>query len=182
MTDTAEAKAPKGLLTKPPVRAGLALAITGLGAWAATWALGPALYPWLKALHIIAVISWMAGMLYLPRLFIYHCDAEKGSKQSETFKVMESRLLRVIINPTMVATWIFGLWLAWSGKWYSAPWFHVKFLAVIALSAAHGYFSASVRAFAEDRNTKDARHWRIMNEVPTVLMILIVILVVVKPW
>ena len=182
MSETPVAGQPKTLLAKPPVRAALALAITGLGAWLATWALGPALYPWLKALHIIAVIAWMAGMLYLPRLFVYHCEAERGSKQSETFKVMEGRLLRVIINPAMVATWIFGLWLAWSGKWYSAPWFHVKVLAVIALSAAHGYFSASVRAFAEDRNTRVARHWRIMNEVPTVLMIVIVILVVVKPW
>ncbi len=182
MTDTSQSRAPKNLLEKPPVRAAIALGITGLGAWLATWALGPALYPWLKALHIIAVISWMAGMLYLPRLFVYHCAAEKGSQQSETFKVMERRLLTVIINPAMAATWIFGLWLAWSGKWYSAPWFQMKFLAVIALSAAHGYFSASVRAFAEERNTKDSRHWRIMNEVPTVLMILIVVLVVVKPW
>lgn len=178
MTDAVRA----GPLAKPAVRAVAALILTALGAWLATWALGERLYPWIKALHVIAIIAWMAGMLYLPRLFVYHCEAEKGSKQSETFKVMERRLLRAIINPAMVASWIFGLWLAWSGSWFSAPWLHVKLLAVIALSAAHGYFSASVRAFAEDRNTKDARHWRIVNEVPTVLMILIVILVVVKPW
>ena len=171
-----------GLLAKPAVRAVIALAATGLGAWLATWALGPHLYPWIKVLHILAIISWMAGMLYLPRLFVYHCDAEKGSKQSETFKVMERRLLRGIINPAMAAAWILGLWLAWSGGWFNAPWLHVKLLAVIALSAAHGYFSASVRAFAEDRNTRDARHWRIVNEVPTVLMVVIVVLVVVKPW
>ena len=176
------AATPRDLLTRPHVRGGIALAVTGLGAWLATKALGPNLYPWLKALHIIAVMSWMAGMLYLPRLFVYHCEAEKGSKQSETFKLMERRLMRVIINPAMVAAWIFGLWLAWSGGFFSAPWFHVKLLAVIALSAAHGYFSAAVRAFAEDRNTRDSRHWRIVNEVPTVLMIIIVVLVVVKPW
>ena len=182
MTDPSPIRAVPGLWAKPHVRAGLALAVTALGAWGATKALGFALYPWLKALHIIAVISWMAGMLYLPRLFVYHCEAEKGSKQSETFKVMEGRLLRVIINPAMVATWVFGLWLAWTGGFFSAPWLHVKLLAVVVLSGAHGYFSAATRAFAEDRNTKDARHWRIMNEVPTVLMIVIVVLVVVKPW
>jgi putative membrane protein len=124
----------------------------------------------------------MAGMLYLPRLFVYHCEAEAGSKQSETFKVMERRLLRVIINPAMAASWILGLWLAWSGSWFGAPWFHGKLLAVILLSGAHGYLSASVRAFAEDRNTKDGRHWRIVNEVPTLLMVAIVILVIVKPF
>jgi protoporphyrinogen IX oxidase len=182
MSDALKSGPRLGPLAHPGVRAVIGLAAAGLGALAATKALGPNLYPWIKALHIIAVISWMAGMLYLPRLFIYHCDAEKGSKQSETFKVMERRLMRVIINPAMIATWIFGLWLAWSGGFFTAPWFHVKMLAVIALSAAHGYFGGALRAFAEDRNTKPARHWRIVNEVPTVLMIVIVVLVVVKPW
>jgi protoporphyrinogen IX oxidase len=182
MSDAFRAGPVAGLLAKPPVRAGIALAVTVLGAWGATKAFGPALYSWLKAIHIIAVMSWMAGMLYLPRLFVYHCEAEKGSQQSETFKVMERRLLRAIMNPAMIVTWVVGLWLVWTGGWFFSAWFHVKLLAVFALSAAHGYFSAAVRAFAEDRNTRDHKHWRIMNEVPTVLMIVIVVLVVVKPW
>jgi putative membrane protein len=139
-------------------------------------------YPWAKAIHIIAVISWMAGMLYLPRLFVYHAEAEKGSVQSETFKVMERRLLRGIINPAMIVTWAFGLWLAWKGGWFSAGWLHAKLAAVILMSAVHGYLSGAVRKFAEDRNEKPARHWRIVNEIPTLLMIAIVILVVVKPF
>jgi protoporphyrinogen IX oxidase len=141
-----------------------------------------ALYPWLKALHVIAVIAWMAGMLYLPRLFVYHCAAEKGSVQSETFKVMERRLLRAIINPAMLAAWAIGLWLAWRGFQFSGAWLHMKIALVILLSATHGYFSKAVRMFAEDRNDKPAVHWRMMNEVPTVLMIGIVILVIVKPF
>jgi putative membrane protein len=139
-------------------------------------------YPWAKAIHVIAVISWMAGMLYLPRLFVYHAEAEKGSVQSETFKVMERRLLRGIINPAMIITWAVGLWLAWKGGWFSAGWLHAKLAAVIAMSAVHGYLAGSVRKFADDRNEKSARHWRIVNEIPTLLMIVIVILVVVKPF
>ena len=131
---------------------------------------------------MIAVISWMAGMLYLPRLFIYHCAAEKGSVQSETFKVMERRLLKAIINPAMMVTWAAGLWLAWRTVAYMDGWFHVKFLAVLILSGIHGYFSKAVRMFAEDRNAKPARFWRMMNEVPTVLMIIIVIMVIIKPF
>ena len=139
-------------------------------------------YPWAKAIHIVAVISWMAGMLYLPRLFVYHAEAEKGSVQSETFKVMERRLLRGIINPAMILTWAFGLWLAWNGGWFSAGWLHAKLVAVILMSAVHGYLAGAVRKFAEDRNEKPARHWRIVNEIPTLLMIVIVILVAVKPF
>ena len=139
-------------------------------------------YDWIKALHIIAVISWMAGMLYLPRLFVYHVEAERGSAQSETFKVMERRLLRAIINPAMVATWIFGLWLAWQGFGFQGGWLHAKLTLVLLLSGVHGYLSAAVRRFAEDRNEKTAKHWRIVNEIPTLLMIAIVILVVVKPF
>ena len=139
-------------------------------------------YPWAKAIHVIAVISWMAGMLYLPRLFVYHAEVERGSPQSETFKIMERRLLRGIINPAMIVTWAFGLWLAWKGGWFSAGWLHAKLAAVILMSAVHGYLSAAVRKFAEDRNEKPARHWRIVNEIPTLLMIAIVILVVVKPF
>lgn len=140
------------------------------------------LYDWIKALHVIAVISWMAGMFYLPRLFVYHCDAEPGSKQSETFKVMEQKLLRLIINPAMVATWVFGLWLAWKGFGFMGGWLHAKIALVLLLSGAHGYFSASVRRFARDENAKPARHWRMVNEIPTILMMLIVILVIVKPF
>ncbi|BAT58227.1 hypothetical protein GJW-30_1_00750 [Variibacter gotjawalensis] len=140
------------------------------------------LYLWLKALHVIAVIAWMAGMLYLPRLFVYHADAAVGSDKSETFKVMERRLLKFIINPAMAITWVVGLWLAYDGGFLKSGWFHVKFACVFLLSGLHGYFSAAVRAFAEDRNTKTARHWRIMNEVPTLLMIIIVVMVIVKPF
>lgn len=139
-------------------------------------------YEWIKALHIIAVIAWMAGMLYLPRLMVYHCAAEIGSVQSETFKVMERRLLKAIINPAMIVTWLAGLWLAYEGGWYKAGWFHAKFALVLAMSAMHGFLVRWVREFAEDRNTRPARFYRIANEVPTLLMIAIVILVVVKPF
>ena len=140
------------------------------------------LYLWIKAAHIISVIAWMAGMLYLPRLFVYHVDAMPGSVQSETFKVMERRLLRGIINPAMILSWTFGLWLAWKGFGFSGGWLHAKIAAVLALSAMHGYLARAVREFAEDRNKKPARHWRIVNEVPTLLMVIIVILVIVKPF
>jgi protoporphyrinogen IX oxidase len=145
------------------------------------------LYLWVKAFHIIAVISWMAGMLYLPRLFVYHCDAEKGSVQSETFKVMERRLLRAIITPAMIATWIFGLWLTWIGPdsrygWFGAGWLHAKLLLVLALSAMHGIMARWVKDFAADNNQHSQRFYRIINEVPTILMILIVLLVVLKPF
>jgi putative membrane protein len=140
------------------------------------------MYEWIKALHVIAVISWMAGMLYLPRLFVYHCEAEIGSKQSETFKVMERRLLKAIINPAMILTWLLGLYLAWSGHLFSAHWLHAKLALVLAMSGIHGFFSRWVRDFAADRNTRSQRLYRIINEVPTVLMIGIVILVIVKPF
>jgi protoporphyrinogen IX oxidase len=140
------------------------------------------MYVWIKALHVIAVISWMAGMLYLPRLFVYHCEAEAGSKQSETFKIMERRLLKVIINPAMIVTWLAGLYLAWRGHWYSSGWFHAKFALVIVLSGVHGFFSRCVKDFAADRNTRDQKFYRIINELPTILMIFIVLLVVVKPF
>jgi putative membrane protein len=140
------------------------------------------MYEWIKALHVIAVISWMAGMLYLPRLFVYHCDAEIGSKQSETFKVMERRLLKAIINPAMIVTWLAGIYLVWAGHWLSAGWFHGKLLLVLLLSGVHGMLSARVRDFANDANTKSQRFYRIINEVPAILMVGIVILVVVKPF
>ena len=140
------------------------------------------MYEWIKALHVIAVIAWMAGMLYLPRLFVYHCDAEAGSKQSETFKVMERRLLRFIVNPAMILSWMLGLWLAWSGGLFTAGWLHAKLFLALALSGLHGLFARWVRDFAHDRNQRSAKFYRIMNELPTVLMIGIVILVVVRPF
>jgi putative membrane protein len=143
------------------------------------------MYEWLKAFHIIAVIAWMAGMLYLPRLFVYHCDAEVGSKQSETFKVMERRLLKAIINPAMIATWLLGLWLVWLIGWEGfrhAGWLHAKLVLVLVMSGVHGLFVRQVRAFAEDRNQHSQRFYRVLNEVPTVLLIGIVILAVVKPF
>jgi putative membrane protein len=145
------------------------------------------MYEWIKAFHIIAVIAWMAGMLYLPRLFVYHCAAEKGSVQSETFKVMERRLLRGIINPAMVATWVFGLWLAWLGPdsrygWFNSGWLQAKLVLVLALSAVHGLLARWRKDFAADRNRYSQRFYRIINELPTILMIGIVLLAVLKPF
>jgi protoporphyrinogen IX oxidase len=140
------------------------------------------LYLWLKAFHIIAIIAWMAGMLYLPRLFVYHSVAEKGSVQSETFKAMERRLLRAIINPAMTAAWVLGLWLAWSGNWLTAPWLHTKLLLVLVLSGFSGVLTRWTKDFAADRNQHSQKFFRIMNEVPTLLMIGIVLLVVLKPF
>jgi putative membrane protein len=140
------------------------------------------MYLWLKALHIIAVIAWMAGMLYLPRLFVYHAAAKPGSEQSETFKVMERRLLKAIINPAMIATWLLGAWLAWSGGWLTAPWFDTKLALVLALSGLHGHLAAIVKQFAADQNRHSQKYYRIINEIPTVLMIMIVLLAVVKTF
>ena len=140
------------------------------------------MYEWLKAFHVIAVIAWMAGMLYLPRLFVYHCEAEAGSQQSETFKVMERRLLRAIINPAMIAAWLFGLGLAYEGGWYAAHWLQAKIVLVLVLSGIHGFLARWVRDFAADRNRNSQRFYRIINEIPAALMVGIVILVVVKPF
>ena len=140
------------------------------------------MYEWIKALHVIAVIAWMAGMLYLPRLFVYHTEAEAGSKQSETFKMMERRLLKAIMNPAMIVTWLAGLYLAFAGYWFSAGWFHGKLLLVVLLTGVHGFFSRCVKNFAADRNTRSQTFYRVINEVPTLLMIGAVILVVVKPF
>jgi putative membrane protein len=142
-------------------------------------------YPWIKAAHLIAVIAWMAGMLYLPRLFVYHCAAVAGSAQSETFKVMERRLLKAILTPAMVATWVLGLTLAFTPgivSWSSDGWMHVKLVLVLAMSGVHGLLARSTREFAEDRNRRSARFYRIVNEVPAVLMVGIVVLVIVKPF
>lgn len=138
---------------------------------------------WIKALHVISVIAWIAGMMYLPRLFVYHTAAEKGSIQSETFKVMERRLYRGITTPAMALTWIFGLLMVFAGlvDWSSGwPW--VKAVAVIALSGIHGYYGRQVRLFAADANTRPQGFWRLINEAPFVLVIIIVIMVIVKPF
>lgn len=140
------------------------------------------LYLWLKAAHVIAIIAWMAGMLYLPRLFVYHADTPVGSAQSETFKVMERRLLKAIINPAMTVAWILGLWMAYELDAFRDGWFHGKLTLVLLMSGLHGYLSRCVKVFARDENTRPARFYRILNEVPTVLMIGIVILVIVKPF
>ena len=139
-------------------------------------------YPWLKAFHVIAVIAWMAGMLYLPRLFVYHCEAEAGSRQSETFKVMERRLLRGIVNPAMVVSWVLGLWMVYDGGWISAHWLQSKLLLVVALSGIHGMLARWTADFSADRNHHSQRFYRIINEIPAVLMIGIVILVIIKPF
>jgi protoporphyrinogen IX oxidase len=140
------------------------------------------MYVWLKAFHVIAIIAWMAGMLYLPRLFVYHCEAEPHSRQSETFKVMERRLLNVITTPAMAASWVLGLWLAWTSGSYVVGWLQAKVVLVLALSALHGFFVRCVRDFALDQNRHSQRFYRIINEVSTVLLIGIVILAVVKPF
>ena len=142
-------------------------------------------YPWILSLHIVSVISWMAGMFYLPRLFVYHAETPPvGSEQSEIFKVMERKLIRAIINPAMIATWIFGLLLVftpgivdWSTIW---PW--VKAAMVIGMSAFHGWLSARRKEFERDENTRSGRTYRLANEIPTVLMLIIVFMVIPKPF
>lgn len=141
-------------------------------------------FEWIRALHIISVMAWMAGMLYLPRLFVYHADAPKGSEMSETFKIMERRLLKIIINPAMIAAWVFGLLMLYSNwaVYKSEGWMHTKLLLVFLLSGVHGMLAKRVKVFARDENEKSARYFRILNEVPTIMMIIIVILAVVEPF
>lgn len=141
------------------------------------------LYSWLKSLHVIAIICWMAGLLYLPRLFVYHCETEVGSDQSEQFKVMERRLLRAIMNPAMIVSWVLGLWMVYESPfWLEQGWFHVKLTCLIGLTACHMGMAKWRRKFAEDANEHGHKFYRVMNEVPTVLMIIIVIMVVGKPF
>ena len=137
---------------------------------------------WVKAVHILAIIAWMAGMLYLPRLFVYHADAPKGSDVSETFKVMERRLLKGIVNPSMVLVFLTGFTLVYLTEDWRDGWWQAKFILVLGLAGLHGYFARCVRTFAEDGNKRSARFYRILNEAPTVLMIVIVVLAVVKPF
>lgn len=138
-------------------------------------------YNWIKALHVIAVIAWMAGLLYLPRLFVYHCEAKPGSELSETLKVMERRLLRAIMNPAQGAVFVFGGLMAWVQDW-NQGWLHAKLLLVAALVVVHHYFALWRKDFEADSNTRPARFYRLWNEAPTLLMIAIVILVIVRPF
>jgi len=139
-------------------------------------------YLWIKALHVIAVISWMAGLLYLPRLFVNHAGQAPGSPESILLKGMEHRLLRLIMTPAMVVSWLAGLWLGWVGFHFEGGWLHGKILAVVLMTAAHFFYARSVRAFAQDANRHSMRFWRMANEIPAVLMIVIVVLVIVKPF
>jgi putative membrane protein len=139
-------------------------------------------YAWIKAVHLIAVISWMAGLLYLPRLFVYHCDVHPKSETSATFKVMERRLLKAIMNPAMVVTWVLGLIMAVDANLFSQHWFHIKLLAVSLMTGIHALLARWRIAFAEDRNHHSQKFYRIINEGPTLLMIAIVIMVIVKPF
>jgi protoporphyrinogen IX oxidase len=139
-------------------------------------------YQWIKAMHLISVFAWMAGMLYLPRLFVYHCAAEPGSEMSETFKVMERRLLRGIMGPAMIGAWGFGLWLLYLSEAWKEHWMMAKFALVIAMTVMHHLFALWRKDFEADRNTRPAKFYRIANEVPTVLLICIVILVIVQPF
>jgi putative membrane protein len=139
------------------------------------------MYLWIKALHVIAIISWMAGMFYLPRLFVYHSQVGPGP-QSETFKTMERKLLRIIMIPAMLLSWITGLTLAFEGSYFHAGWFHGKLLAVVLMTGVHFYDGILVKAFAVDRNVHSQKFYRFYNEAPTLLMIAIVILVIVKPF
>ena len=140
-------------------------------------------YLWLKAVHVMAVISWMAGMLYLPRLFVYHCGAESGSHAAETFKTMERRLLRAIMTPSMIATWVLGLaLLAAQPAWMSQGWLHVKLLMVVIMTGSHMALAKWRSDFAADRNRHGEGFYRIMNEVPAVVMVIIIIMVIVKPF
>ena len=140
-------------------------------------------YLWLKASHVVSIIAWMAGLLYLPRLFVYHSDAPHGTPMSDTFSVMEGRLMKVIMTPAMLVTWVLGLWLGWLGGWFTAgwdgAWLYAKIALVVGLTAAHMHFAAALRRFREGTERRPARYWRMVNEVPTVLMLGIVVLVIV---
>ena len=137
---------------------------------------------WVKSAHIVSVISWMAAMLYLPRLMVYHVDADSGSDLSDTLKVMERRLLKAIMTPAMIGTWIFGIWLATLYDVWADVWFIFKFLLVLSLTAMHGFCAKWVKDFAADTNERPAKFFRVVNEVPAMIMIIIVVLVVVKPF
>lgn len=140
------------------------------------------MYQWLLVAHIVSLIAWMAGIFYLPRLFVYHADCVSGSEKSEIFKIMERRLLKAIMTPAMISTWVFGLWIAIEGAHFQSGWLHTKLFLVILLSAFHGFCAKWMKEFAADKSKRTAKFFRFANEIPTVLMVLIVILVVIKPF
>jgi putative membrane protein len=140
------------------------------------------MYLWIKALHVLAVISWMAGLLYLPRLFVYHSSAETGSIQSETFKIMERRLSKAIMTPAMIITWVTGLWMSSESGFMRENWFQIKLIFVLAMTATHFYFMKLCHNFSCDLNNKSDIYYRIWNEMPTIFMICIVLLVIIKPY
>jgi putative membrane protein len=167
---------------KAPLRAGIAFGVFVLIVAAIYLADPDNLDLWMKAFHVMAVISWMAGLFYLPRLFIYHHQTKVGSESSELFKVMESRLYRAIMNPAMMIAWVLGLHLAWSSFAFHGGWLHIKLLMVVLLTGVHIHYGRALRAFARDERPRSQRYWRIMNEVPVFLMIVIVLMVVLKPF
>jgi putative membrane protein len=141
------------------------------------------MYLWIKALHILAIISWMVGLLYLPRLYVYHSMVETGSARDMTFQLMERRLLKAIMNPAMIASFLFGFWMVLlNPDLLSQGWFHIKLASVLLLAGVHGKFAVMRKAFAEGRANRSDRYYRVWNEVPTVLMIIIVIMVVIQPF
>lgn len=164
------------------LRAGMALGIFVLVLGGLAWLQPDDFLLYVKAFHVVAVIAWMAGLLYLPRLFVYHSDAAPGSEQSETFKVMERRLLKAIMNPAMMIAWVLGLYLAWQMYDFQGGWLHAKIGLVLLMTLFHMRLSAAVRTYGKDGPRQSQRYWRLMNEIPTLLMIVIVILVIVKPF
>ena len=174
---TAETSSAKG--RPAAMRAGVAILVVLAALAALVWAAPGQAYLWIKALHVVSVIAWMAGLLYLPRLYVYHCDAPHGTAMSDTFTVMERRLLKVIMGPAMMIAWASGLYLAWAGGWYADLWLIAKVVLVIAMTAAHVHFSAAQKRFAAGEPTRPARYWRAVNEVPALLMVGIVVLVIV---
>ena len=182
MTVTGDRETGQAKGRRAAVRAAIALVAFVLVA-VFVFVLSPgARYDWAKAIHVVAVISWMAGMLYLPRLFVYHSDAEPDSDKAETFVVMERRLLKIIMLPAMSISWALGLWLAWASGAFTQGWFLAKLVAVIVMTGAHGHMSKAAKAFAAGERPGSARYWRVFNEVPTVAMIVAVILVIVRPF
>jgi protoporphyrinogen IX oxidase len=143
-----------------------------------------AVYPWIKAFHVVAMVAWMAGLLYLPRLYVYHCETSPGSAESERFKVMERRLLKQITTPAMIATWTFGILLVLTPgviEW-GWGWWHVKLAAVVLLAGFHGMLARWRRDFLVDRNARPQKFYRLANEVPTLLLLAIVVMVIVRPF
>ncbi|MBW3099139.1 protoporphyrinogen oxidase HemJ [Pseudohoeflea coraliihabitans] len=166
-------------------RAAARAAVWGAGtlllAAAAIWLQPDWLYGWLKVIHIVALISWMVGLFYLPRLFVYHADCAPDSETARTLAVMEGRLLTVIMRPAMLVTWAAGLMLAWLGFGFAGGWLWAKIVLVVGLTGFHGYLARAAKRFASGEDAGTARQWRMRNEVPTILLILIVALVVLKP-